>query len=286
MKRILVTGANKGIGLAIATAILERSDDSLVVMGSRDLERGQRALDSMVQRSPAWETRLTLLQLDVASDDSVAQAARTLRDRFPGAAEPLYGIVNNAGIGPGSANAASVLEVNLFGLHRVCRAFIPLLDPAAGRIVNITSASGPNFVASCGPGDRRLLTDPAVSWTALRAFIDDHLNATGGVTSNAYGLSKACANSYTLILARENPNLLINACTPGWIETDMTRPDVDGSGKSPAEMGMKPPAEGTRSALFLLLGQPDGSGRYYGSDALRSPLDAYRAPGDPPYTGD
>jgi NAD(P)-dependent dehydrogenase (short-subunit alcohol dehydrogenase family) len=175
--------------------------------------------------------------------------------------------------------------VNLFGIHRVCEAFIPLLDSAAGRIVNITSASGPSFVATCNQQDQQLLTDPAISWSALQAWIRDHLNGSGE-TGNAYGFSKACANSYTMILARENPTLQINACTPGWIETDLTRPQAEGSGKSAAEMGMKPPAEGTRSALFLLFGEPQASGQYYGSDAIRSPLDAYRAPGDPPYSGD
>ena len=35
--------------------------------------------------------------------------------------------------------------------------------------------------------------------------------------------------------------------------------------------------------LFLLFGDPEGNGRYYGSDGVRSPLDCYRGPGDPPY---
>ena len=48
---------------------------------------------------------------------------------------------------------------------------------------------------------------------------------------------------------------------------------------------MKKPEEGTRSALHLLFGKLEGSGHYYGSDAERSPLDRYRAPGSPPYTG-
>jgi hypothetical protein len=51
-------------------------------------------------------------------------------------------------------------------------------------------------------------------------------------------------------------------------------------------MGMKPPSAGTRSPMFLLFGELDGNGRYYGSDALRSPLDRYRDPGTPAYTGD
>jgi len=79
--------------------------------------------------------------------------------------------------------------------------------------------------------------------------------------------------------------LRVNACTPGFIETDLTRPYVDQSGKSAQELGMKSPAEGTRSAMHLLFGTLDGNGRYYGSDALRSPLDHYRAPGSPAYTG-
>ena len=48
---------------------------------------------------------------------------------------------------------------------------------------------------------------------------------------------------------------------------------------------MKAPEFGTLSTLFLLLGNPQGSGDYYGSDAKRSPLDRYRAPGSPEYTG-
>ena len=57
------------------------------------------------------------------------------------------------------------------------------------------------------------------------------------------------------------------------------------AGKSAAELGMMPPVEGTCSALFLLFEELQGSGYYYGSDAVRSPLDRYRAPGDPPYAG-
>ncbi|NND66872.1 MAG: SDR family oxidoreductase, partial [Halioglobus sp.] len=43
---------------------------------------------------------------------------------------------------------------------------------------------------------------------------------------------------------------------------------------------------GTVAILHLLFGKPHGSGDYYGSDAKRSPLDRYRAPGSPEYHGD
>ena len=89
-----------------------------------------------------------------------------------------------------------------------------------------------------------------------------------------------------MLLARQHPNLTVNACTPGFIETDMTRPMAVTSCKTPAEMGMKSPKEGASAIVFLLMGNPEGSGHYYGSDCLRSPIDRYRSPGDPPYTGD
>jgi NAD(P)-dependent dehydrogenase (short-subunit alcohol dehydrogenase family) len=100
----------------------------------------------------------------------------------------------------------------------------------------------------------------------------------------AYGLSKACADSYTMLLSRENPNLIINACTPGFIETDLTRRYAEAQRRSPAEMGMKSPVEGALSAFFLLFGTPEGSGHYYGGDAKRSavPLTGIRQQGHHP----
>ena len=102
---------------------------------------------------------------------------------------------------------------------------------------------------------------------------------------DAYGLSKACTNTYTLQLARRHPTLHVNACTPGFTETDMTRGYAVSQGKTPTEMGMKPPEAGAICPLLLLFGELNGNGRYYGSDGLRSPLDAYRARGSPPYAG-
>ena len=52
-----------------------------------------------------------------------------------------------------------------------------------------------------------------------------------------------------------------------------------------ALLGAKTPDEGTVAPMFLLFGEPEGNGRYYGSDAQRSPLDAVRKPGSPPFEG-
>lgn len=283
MRRILVTGANKGIGLAIVQAILEKHADTHVLLGSRSAERGRAAVQGLLETHPAWSERLELLELDVSSDASVEQAARHVASSFGSEPAPLYGIVNNAGL-LGKQEIQAMLEVNVFGIRRVCEAFLPLLQPDGGRIVNITSAAGPSYVAQCDAGRQRFFVDAHITWAALEAFMNESI--ARGEAANIYGLSKACANSYTMLLAREHPQLHINACTPGFIETDGTRGYAQAQAKTPAEMGMKPPSEGTVSALYLLFEDLAGNGRYYGSDAQRSPLDRYRAPGTPPYHGD
>jgi NAD(P)-dependent dehydrogenase (short-subunit alcohol dehydrogenase family) len=291
-RRILVTGANKGIGLAIVEAALQYAEDTFVLLGSRDFGRGQRARELLLGAHSTWTDRIEVLELDVSSDDSVIAAAAHVRSRFSNESHPLYGIVNNAGIG--SQGLAEVLDINAVGTHRVCSAFLPLLRPAGGRVVNVTSAAGPNFVSACAPERQRFLTNPEVTWTDLEVFLEEcraldgpeAFAAAGLGDGNPYGLSKAVANAYTLCLAREYPKLVVNACTPGFIETDLTRGFLAARGKSAADAGMKTPAEGARAPTHLLFAPLEGTGRYYGSDAQRSPLDRYRSPGDPPYTGE
>ena len=74
-RRVLITGANKGIGLAIVTAVLEAGNDTFVVLGARSKERGQAARDQLVADDPARAERIDVVQLDVADDASVTAAA-------------------------------------------------------------------------------------------------------------------------------------------------------------------------------------------------------------------
>ncbi|WP_171181384.1 SDR family NAD(P)-dependent oxidoreductase [Ruegeria sp. HKCCD8929] len=292
MRKILVTGANKGIGFAIAERILEEADDTFVFLGSRDRDRGAAAVESLRQGGVGRTDRIQAVELDVASDEAVGRAAQAVRDACGG--EKLYGIVNNAGIGFGSNDLRNVLNVNTRGVHRICTTFIPLLADG-GRIVNITSAAGPNFVATCSREQQGFFTRPDVTWGEIETLMEECIDIAGDAEAfssrglgdgSPYGLSKACANALTLHLAREYPQFVINACTPGFIATDLTRHYVEGSGKSPEDLGMQSPRGGANSAIFLLFGKPEGSGHYYGSDAKRSPLHRYRAPGSLPYTGD
>jgi NAD(P)-dependent dehydrogenase (short-subunit alcohol dehydrogenase family) len=294
-RRILVTGANKGIGKATVAAILNAQEDTHVLLGSRSKERGDAAREDLLAGHSEWADRIEVLEIDVSSDDSVIAAVEKVAAAHGRSPAPLFAIVNNAGVGLGDAHMGTVLTVNAWGPFRVCEAFLPLLDPEAGRIVNVSSASGPNFVNACAPERQQMLTNPDVTWEEVVALMEECLSinekggdfeAAGLGEGSAYGLSKACLNAYTMDLARNHPNLVINACTPGFIETDLTRPFAEDKGVSPEEMGMKKPDQGTKATLHLLFDHVGGSGWYFGSDAERSPIDRYRSPGDPPYTGD
>jgi NAD(P)-dependent dehydrogenase (short-subunit alcohol dehydrogenase family) len=268
MRSILITGANKGIGLAIAEAVLSEHADTFVYLGARDVERGRAAARGLPQ------DRVKVVPLDVTSDASVVAAREQV--------EGLHALVNNAGVGYGSSFEA-VMQTNILGLQRACATFLPLIA-RDGRIVNVTSAAGPSYVADCPPAQKALLLDPELEWPRLQAFVHERLQTAPSTDgADAYGLSKACANAYTVLLAREHPELQVNACTPGFIDTDLTRSLT--ATKSAAELGMKTPAEGARSTLHLLFEKLEGNGRYYGSDSKRSPLDRYRSPGSPEYTG-
>ena len=124
VRRILVTGANKGIGLAIVNRCLQDHSDTHVVMGCRSAQRGDAAKASLVSSNPEWSDRLTVLQMDTGEDESVAAAARTLRTMLGDDPPPLYAIVNNAGMA--SSNVSETLNVNVRGASADTHAILSL----------------------------------------------------------------------------------------------------------------------------------------------------------------
>lgn len=123
---VLITGANRGIGLAFAREALAR--------GARKVYAGARDPASVTLRG------VEAIQLDVTNPEDVAAAARRLGD--------VTVLINNAGIGSlggflaaGSVDAARAqLETNYFGPLRMSVAFAPVLAAnGGGAILNVLS---------------------------------------------------------------------------------------------------------------------------------------------------
>jgi NAD(P)-dependent dehydrogenase (short-subunit alcohol dehydrogenase family) len=196
----LVTGANRGIGYAIAGRLAELG--MTVFLGSRSPARGEEAAARL--RAKSGDVRA--VTLDVTD-------ARTIRAVAGRIGERLDVLVNNAGISgtPGETAPASadldvvrkVFETNVFGVIAVTNAMLPLLarSPAA-RIVNVSS----------GVGSLAYMTDPGHYMSRLQGHA-------------AYPPSKTALNSLTVQYAKElrAQGILINACTPGPCATDFTR---------------------------------------------------------------
>ena len=197
----LVTGANKGIGAAVAVGLGRLG--FTVLLGARDEERGRRAATSM--QDEGLDVRH--LPLDLDDDASVAAAARTINDDIG----RLDVLVNNAAIKlerapspPSECTLATVrqtFETNVFGSIRVLLAMLPLLRRSdAPRVVNVSSGLGSLGLATTDGS--RYQTRPLLS----------------------YNTSKAALNSVTVQFANElrDTSFKVNAADPGFTNTDMT----------------------------------------------------------------
>ena len=134
-RRVLVTGGASGLGLALATAFLERGDRVIVT----DLA----ATDARPDSVPA---DAHYLRLDVRSEEEW-QAARAEVEKVWGGLDVL---VNNAGIAQGGRieyltedDWRQIVDINLLGVARGCRTFVPMLKAQGhGHLVNTASLAG------------------------------------------------------------------------------------------------------------------------------------------------
>lgn len=94
MKRILVTGGNKGIGRAICERLLNEWENTHVILTARSAERGKAAVEDIVKTLKCSPDRIEFLEMDVASDLSVKAAG----EAFEKMNSALDGIINNAGV--------------------------------------------------------------------------------------------------------------------------------------------------------------------------------------------
>jgi len=191
-KVAVVSGANRGIGLAVCAELARQGLQ--VVLTSRDVGKGQAARRMLAAQGHAIDYH----QLDVVDPASIRVLASYL-ERAHGGVDVL---VNNAGVlldpkGSRSPDMttdtlAATFAVNVQGAAALTRALLPfMLRRRYGRVVNVSSGMGQ--LAEMGSG------------------------------SPAYRLSKAALNAYTRTLAADlsGTGVLVNAMCPGWCRTDM-----------------------------------------------------------------
>jgi NAD(P)-dependent dehydrogenase (short-subunit alcohol dehydrogenase family) len=183
----LVTGANRGIGLAVCRQLA--GNRMRVLLGARDAAKGVAAAREMSRGGFAVEA----VTLDVTDAASISALADQL-----GAVDVL---INNAGvdydtdqtaIAADLARVRKTFETNLFGAWALAQAVAPGMRRRRwGRIVNVSSGAG--SLASMGRGPP------------------------------GYSASKAALNALTRLLAGElaGTGVLVNSVCPGWVATDM-----------------------------------------------------------------
>ena len=211
MRRILITGSNRGIGLELVERYLQQ-DDTLIFATCRHIGSAAE-LEVLAEQHPG---RVKIIQLDVINQQSIDESVRQISLTADG----LEMIVNNAGILPGgiaameassakfgflNANAMQeVFRVNTVAPVMVAQAFSGLLRRGTNaRLINISSDGG-----------SITLRDKSVHYS--------------------YMASKAALNMMTRCLASDfrADGVIVISIHPGWIQTDMGGPNAT---RSPEE---------------------------------------------------
>lgn len=194
----LVTGANRGIGAAVARGLAEAG--LRVVAAARREDEARSAAAALSGAQP--------LVVDLSDGASIEAALAELARRQV----HVDVLVNNAGVYPHggaldegtAAGLRQALEVHVHGPLRLTQGLLPgMLSRGYGRVVNVSSGYG--------------------------AFAD----GLGG--SLPYSVSKAALNALTVHLARAadgHPDVKVNAVCPGWVRTRM---GGEGAERSPEE---------------------------------------------------
>lgn len=218
-KTVVVTGASRGLGLAIVQAVLA-SDYNVIAMSRAASDQLTSVLEDVGERG-------AFVPLDMRDADAIAATSRDIvRSRGP-----IYGLVNNAGIGTDGVLATlhrsdieAVLETNLLGPILLTKFIMrSMLASGEGRIINISSITA----------------------------------TTGFHGLSVYGASKAGLEGFTRSLAREagRRHVTVNCVAPGYMETAMTaglEGDKLESIRRRAPLGLPAPAEAASAVTYLL----------------------------------
>jgi len=195
MRNVLVTGGSRGIGLVIAKRLAD-AGFNVIAVARRESEELRSAIGA------AKQGNLHFRPCDLSAIDGLPAFVKSLRDEFG----PIYGLVNNAGIGTEgllatmhNSDIEALVRLNVLSPVILTKYIVRhMMADREGRIVNISS-----IIASTG-------------YNGL----------------SVYGATKAAATGFTRSLAREVGKLgiTVNAIAPGFIDTELTQ-NLGGEGR-------------------------------------------------------
>ena len=240
-KVAFITGANRGIGFATAHDLGHQG--ITVILGVRDLQKGQQAAKNLQSHGIKAEA----IAFDAANPDSFP----AIYDHINQTYGKLDILVNNAGvfredIASGEKTALTIsndmlkdtFQTNFFGVVSLTQTLLPLLKKSpSARIVNLSSILG----------SLNLHSDPESSIASSKAF--------------AYNASKTALNAFTIHLADalRNTHIKVNSAHPGWVKTDM------GGAEAPMEV-----TDGSKTSVRLATLNDNGptGGFFHMNDTL------------------
>ncbi len=237
-KTVLVTGANRGIGRAMADEFSRNGYH--VIAGVRSEDAGKSVLDALAKASGSAEYSV----IDLGDNASINSAVEGIKNSH----KKIDAIVNNAAVHVGmtdtifeasSEDFALSAKTNAFGPLELTKAVLPLLEAADGaRVVNVSSSVG------------------SVSETS------DPNSAYGFYDTASYRLSKTMLNGITGMMAKtlRDSGIKVNAMCPGWTQTDMGGPDAPNTPAQGARLAYRLatlPADGPTGAFFNEAGPID-----------------------------
>ncbi|KAF2689763.1 carbonyl reductase [Lentithecium fluviatile CBS 122367] len=278
----IVTGANKGIGLAIVRQLALQYPKSslnsgpfLIYLTARDKGRGEAALkalheDAQLQKAKALKehgglSEIKYHQLDITDRKSVDAFAAHLKQAHR---DGIDVVINNAGIALNGFDANVVkttLGCNYYNTMEACHTFLSLFKPE-GRLINVASTGGKLNKYSDEVRNRFLASKSEADVTSIMKDFASSVEAgkekEAGFPSAAYAVSKAGLIGATRALAvaerEKGSSVLINSCCPGYVNTDMTKGN-----------GTLTPDDGAQTPVFLALGDIQGETGEFWKDKKR-----------------
>lgn len=237
-KVIVVTGANRGIGYGIIETFCKLNSDNLLVLTSRNKEKGNETLEKLKSQYPNSKHNLFMEELDILDKSSISDFVTRFRQKFR-FANILY---NNAGIlnrNPPidktirEKDIQKTFSSNVWGLNDLTEEMIPYIRNG-GHIINMSTELA--FMTFSKALRDRFLDENLTKEDLEKlykeyhdAFVNNKLDETGWQDNKkeygCYPTSKVFLNSYTKILSKRlnkgGNNIKVNAVSPGWCKTDM-----------------------------------------------------------------